>query len=67
MNYQNDEFECLKNNQSRFASEELNQAIEFIQNYYKKFNKEYSRYTSNYISTVTNILNNYEIKNSISS
>lgn len=63
--YSNEEFNLLKNNQSRFSDTKLNSLIDMIENYYNEFNKNIARYTSNYVETMKNIMNELSIKNLI--
>lgn len=65
--YTNFDFELLKNNKNRFSSDELNELIASIENFYLDFNKKYEKYTQNYITTMTNLMNNYIVKNLIDS
>lgn len=64
--YINQEFNLLKNNQLRFSSPELDVLIGEIDSFYSLFNKNYKKYTINYIETMTNIMNQFFIKNLIS-
>ena len=63
--YSNEEFNLLKNNQNRFSDTKLNSLIDMIENYYNEFNKNIARYTSNYVETMKNIMNELSIKNLI--
>lgn len=63
--YINEEFELLKNNQTRFSSDQLDDLIKSIDKYYSDFNKNCSKYTINYVSTMTNVMNKFVIKNLI--
>lgn len=60
--YRNKEFEFLQSNQKRLANSELDVLIEKINTYYNDFNKNYSKYTKNYINTMTSIMNEFHIK-----
>lgn len=66
MMYKNIEFELLKNNQKRFASSELDELIKTIDSYYTDFNKSSDHFTPNYITTMTNLFNQFSVKNFIS-
>ncbi|MBR2375114.1 MAG: hypothetical protein IKA88_02375, partial [Clostridia bacterium] len=64
--YINQEFNLLKNNQIRFSSPKLDLLIRELDDFYVLFNKNYKKYTKNYIETMTNIMNQFFIKNLIS-
>lgn len=64
--YKNSELELLKNNQKRLASTELDEAIKAIDLYYNDFNNNCVRFTTNYITTMTNLFNQFSIQNLIS-
>lgn len=64
--YKNSELELLKNNQKRLASTELDEVIKAIDLYYNDFNNNCARFTTNYITTMTNLFNQFSICNLIS-
>lgn len=64
--YKNSEFELLKDNQKRFASSELDELIRTIDLYYSNFNKNCDQFTPNYITTMTNLFNQFSVKKFIS-
>lgn len=64
--YKNSELELLKSNQKRLASIELDELIKAIDLYYSAFNKDCAHFTTNYITTMTNLFNQFSVRNLIS-